>query len=343
MNTNEAARQVKKARDDASNKEKERVRKLKEKEAAEAAKEAEAARQKAAEAAKRKAAEARQKEEQAKAAAAKREEEEQARALEAKRREEARAAEAKKKEQEARALEAKRKVEEERVAEAKKKEEEARLAEEEEKKRKAEEEEKRKAEEEQEAEAERKQEEARAAAEAAAAVKIQSQVRMKAVANRKKIYYENEKLFFKQYSTDSTTYEIYYKALGDFNKDSEYTNIIKKKEMNESFNYLIYKKEDNILIKPIKKYYTLKDILKQIYDSHDNIIIVSKDKDIGEKTNNILYQYKYYNKINLIFIYNDKDNNNNDDIDELIDAKNNYEQNIISQEDYNNIKEVIIN
>jgi hypothetical protein len=111
--------------------------------------------------------------------------------------------------------------------------------------------------------------------------------------------------------------------------------------MNKSFNYLIYKNDNDILIKPIKKYYTLKDILKQIYDSHDNIIIVSKDKDIGEKTNNILYQYKDYNKINLIFIYNDKDNNN-DDIDELIDAKNNYEQKITVKE-YNNIKEVIIN
>ena len=164
---------------------------------------------------------------------------------------------------------------------------------------------------------------------------------MKAVANRKKIYYENEKLFFKQYSTDSTTYEIYYKASGEFNKASEYTNISKEKEMNKSFNYLIYKNEKDILIKPIKKYYTLKDILKQIYKSYDNIIIVSKDKDIGEKTNNILYQYKDYNKINLIFIYNDKDNNN-DDIDKLIDAKNNYEQNIISQEDYNKIKEEVI-
>ena len=109
--------------------------------------------------------------------------------------------------------------------------------------------------------------------------------------------------------------------------------------MNKSFNYLIYKNDNDILIKPIKKYYTLKDILTKIYDSHDNIIIVSKDKDIGQETNNILYQYKDYNKINLIFIYNDNDNNN-DDIYELIDAENNYEQNI-SQEDYNNIKEVI--
>ena len=163
---------------------------------------------------------------------------------------------------------------------------------------------------------------------------------MKAVANRKKKYDENENLFFKLSSVDSTTYEIYYKALGDFNKDSEYTNISKEKEMNKSFNYLIYKNGNDILIKPIKKYYTLKDILKKIYESYDNIIIVSKDKDIGKETNNILYQYKDYNKINLIFIYNDKDINN-DDIDGLIDAKNNYEQNITVTE-YDIIKDVII-
>ena len=106
--------------------------------------------------------------------------------------------------------------------------------------------------------------------------------------------------------------------------------------MNKSFNYLIYKKEGNILIKPIKKYYTLIDILTKIYDSHDTIIIVSKDKDTEQETNNILYQYTDYNKINLIFIYNDNDNNN-DDIDKLIDAENNYKENI-SQDEYIKIK-----
>jgi hypothetical protein len=164
--------------------------------------------------------------------------------------------------------------------------------------------------------------------------------REKKIEKRRKIYDDEEGLLFiKRSSVDSITYEIYYKALGDFNKDSEYTNISKEKEMNKSFNYLIYKNDNDILIKPIKKYYTLKDILTKIYESYDNIIIVSKEKekDIGQETN-ILYQYKDYNKINLIFIYND--NNINNDVDKLIDAENNYEQNI-SQEDYNNIKEVI--
>jgi hypothetical protein len=275
---------------------------------------------------------------------------EEEKAVRKKKLEEEAAAAAKKAEEQAKAVAAKREKAEqdakrkaaEQEARQKAEEEARQKAEEEAKRKEAEEEAKKKEEEEAKAvEAKRKEEETKNKEEEEAKKK-EEEAKRKAreeanIKDRQKIYNEAGLRFIKRSSVESTTYEIYKKALGDFDKDSEYTNISNEKEMNKSFNYLIYKKkEDNILIKPIKKYYTLIDILTKIYDSHDTIIIVSKDKDTEQETNNILYQYKDYNKINLIFIYNDNDNNN-DDIDKLIDTENNYEQ-TINQEDYTKIK-----
>jgi len=154
---------------------------------------------------------------------------------------------------------------------------------------------------------------------------------------------DDKKLLFKTHMYNQDSYSIYYKSIN--NDDIIGANgyeTIPHIYNDKSFNYLIYKNNEDILMRPIKKYYTLKDILKYIYKSYDDIIIVSKYNTLSE-TNNILYQYKDYNKINLIFIYN---NNIINDIINiiLIDAEiNNRYNQIISLEEYNNIKYDIIN
>ena len=105
----------------------------------------------------------------------------------------------------------------------------------------------------------------------------------------------DEPYLFKKYNdhTDGE-YAIYYK---DDNPAVNIANI----KTDKCFNYFIYKKDDNIIIKPVKNYYSLTDILTIIYDEFQYIIIISKNTE--KLYPGVLYQYKDYNKINLIFIY----------------------------------------
>jgi hypothetical protein len=136
---------------------------------------------------------------------------------------------------------------------------------------------------------------------------------------------------FKKYGLSSIEYEIYYKG-GDENEGV----IISDIDKNKGFNYFIYKQDNSkIIINPIKKYYTLTDILKYIYKLYKKIIIVSKGRDIQNSGH--LYQYKDYNKINLIFIYDNIININNIN-NMLFDTnKNNSYYGNITIEEYNNI------
>jgi len=142
---------------------------------------------------------------------------------------------------------------------------------------------------------------------------------------------DSDKLFFKKYGLFGIEYEIYYKG-GDENEGV----IISDIDKNKSFNYFIYKQDNSkIIINPIKKYYTLTDILKYIYKLYKKIIIVSKGRDIQNSGH--LYQYKDYNKINLIFIYDNIININNIN-NMLFDTnKNNRYSGNITIEEYNNI------
>ena len=101
-------------------------------------------------------------------------------------------------------------------------------------------------------------------------------------------------LFIKYNDDRDEEYAIYYK---DGNPAVNIANI----KTDKCFNYFIYKKDDNIIIKPVKNYYSLTDILTIIYDEFQYIIIISKNTE--KLYPGVLYQYKDYNKINLIFIY----------------------------------------
>jgi hypothetical protein len=144
---------------------------------------------------------------------------------------------------------------------------------------------------------------------------------------------DNYLLSFKQYgfNEEHTDYQIYYNQY-------ELSNV-KPNFIDKSFNYFVYSDdENNVKITPITKYYTLKDILKQIYKLFDNIIIISKN--ISSSPISVLYQYKDYTHNSLIFIY---DSNNNEilkNIEEFIDIapENTLPDNPISIDEYNSIK-----
>ena len=144
---------------------------------------------------------------------------------------------------------------------------------------------------------------------------------------------DNYLLSFKQYTNAEqyTDYTIYYK---DYDALNTGTNFLDK-----SFNYFVYSPDGtNVEITPIKKYYTLNDILKQICNLFDNIIIISKN--ISSSPISVLYQYKDYKHKSLIFIYNSTYNDILKNIREFIDIipENTRTDNPITIVEYNSIK-----
>ena len=144
---------------------------------------------------------------------------------------------------------------------------------------------------------------------------------------------DNYLLSFKQYgfNEEPIDYQIYY-------KQNELSNV-KPNFLDKSFNYFVYSlDEQNVKITPIKKYYTLKDILKQIYKLFDNIIIISKN--ISPSPISVLHQYKDYTHNSLIFIYDSNNNGILKNIEGFIDIipENTLPDNPISIDEYNSIK-----
>jgi len=117
----------------------------------------------------------------------------------------------------------------------------------------------------------------------------------------------DEPYLFKKYNDHrDEEYAIYYKD-NNHNMDGNNGVNIANIKTDKCFNYFIYKKDDNIIIKPVKNYYSLTDILTIIYDEFQYIIIISKNTE--KLYPGVLYQYKDYNKINLIFIYDNSEIN----------------------------------
>lgn len=154
---------------------------------------------------------------------------------------------------------------------------------------------------------------------------------------------DNKKLFKK---TDNG-YFIFSKKQFD-NTDDSAEDLASLKTYKKGENYFIYGKDDNdINIYRVKSYYTLSYIVNIIYDLFDDIIIISKKStdstDSNDGYNKILHQYKDYNLNNFIFIYN---NNNVDDINNISEARTLIDKKIqvidkITKDDYNKIKELI--
>ena len=150
----------------------------------------------------------------------------------------------------------------------------------------------------------------------------------------------NYLLSFKQYTNAEeqyTDYTIYYKDNDEALNTG--TNFLDK-----SFNYFVYSPDGtNVKITPIKKYYTLNDILKHICNLFDNIIIISKK--ISSSPISVLYQYKDYKHKSLIFIYNSTNNDILKNIRGFIDIipENTRPDNPITIDEYNSIKTEIYN
>ena len=150
----------------------------------------------------------------------------------------------------------------------------------------------------------------------------------------------NYLLSFKQYTNAEeqyTDYTIYYKDNDEALNTG--TNFLDK-----SFNYFVYSPDGtNVEITPIKKYYTLNDILKHICNLFDNIIIISKK--ISSSPISVLYQYKDYKHKSLIFIYNSTYNDILKNIRGFIDIipENTRPDNPITIDEYNSIKTEIYN
>ena len=150
---------------------------------------------------------------------------------------------------------------------------------------------------------------------------------------------DNYLLSFKQYTNAEqyTDYTIYYKDNDEALNTG--TNFLDK-----SFNYFVYSPDGtNVKITPIKKYYTLNDILKHICNLFDNIIIISKK--ISSSPISVLYQYKDYKHKSLIFIYNSTYNDILKNIRGFIDIipQNTRPDNPITIDEYNSIKTEIYN
>ena len=150
---------------------------------------------------------------------------------------------------------------------------------------------------------------------------------------------DNYLLSFKQYTNAEqyTDYTIYYKDNDEALNTG--TNFLDK-----SFNYFVYSPDGtNVKITPIKKYYTLNDILKHICNLFDNIIIISKK--ISSSPISVLYQYKDYKHKSLIFIYNSTNNDIFQNIRGFIDIipENTRPDNPITIDEYNSIKTEIYN
>jgi len=150
---------------------------------------------------------------------------------------------------------------------------------------------------------------------------------------------DNYLLSFKQYTNAKqyTDYTIYYKDNDEALNTG--TNFLDK-----SFNYFVYSLDEiNVKITPIKKYYTLNDILKHICNLFDNIIIISKK--ISSSPISVLYQYKDYKHKSLIFIYNSTNNDILKNIRGFIDIipENTRPDNPITIDEYNSIKTEIYN
>ena len=149
---------------------------------------------------------------------------------------------------------------------------------------------------------------------------------------------DNYLLSFKQYTNAEqyTDYTIYYKDNDALNTKTNF--------LDKSFNYFVYSLDDiNVKITPIKKYYTLNDILKHICNLFDNIIIISKK--ISSSPISVLYQYKDYKHKSLIFIYNSTNNDILKNIRGFIDIipENTRPDNPITIDEYNSIKTEIYN
>ena len=117
----------------------------------------------------------------------------------------------------------------------------------------------------------------------------------------------DEPYLFKKYNDHKDKeYAIYYKDDKPSKDDNPDVNIANIKT-DKCFNYFIYKNNDKFIIKPVKNYYSLTDILTIIYNKCKYIIIISKNAN--QLYPGVLYQYKDYNKINLIFIYDNSEIN----------------------------------
>ena len=117
----------------------------------------------------------------------------------------------------------------------------------------------------------------------------------------------DEPYLFKKYNDHKDEkYAIYYKDDKPSKDDNPDVNIANIKT-DKCFNYFIYKNNDKFIIKPVKNYYSLTDILTIIYNKCKYIIIISKNAN--QLYPGVLYQYKDYNKINLIFIYDNSEIN----------------------------------
>ena len=162
---------------------------------------------------------------------------------------------------------------------------------------------------------------------------------------------DNKKLFKK---TDNG-YVIFSKkqfnnteGLAEGSAEGSAEDLASLKTYKKGENYFIYGKDDNdINIYRVKSYYTLSYIVNIIYDLFDDIIIISKKStdstDSNDGYNKILHQYKDYNLNNFIFIYN---NNNNEDINNISEARTLIDKKIqvidkITKDDYDKIKKLI--
>ena len=117
----------------------------------------------------------------------------------------------------------------------------------------------------------------------------------------------DEPYLFKKYNDHrDEEYAIYYKD-NNHNMDGNNSVNIANIKTDKCFNYFIYKNNDKFIIKPVKNYYSLTDILTIIYNKCKYIIIISKNAN--QLYPGVLYQYKDYNKINLIFIYDNSEIN----------------------------------
>jgi len=124
---------------------------------------------------------------------------------------------------------------------------------------------------------------------------------------QRRVKNSDEPYLFKKYNDHKDEeYAIYYKDDKPSKDDNPDVNIANIKT-DKCFNYFIYKNNDKFIIKPVKNYYSLTDILTIIYNKCKYIIIISKNAN--QLYPGVLYQYKDYNKINLIFIYDNSEIN----------------------------------
>ena len=130
---------------------------------------------------------------------------------------------------------------------------------------------------------------------------------------------------------------VRYKVGYSMDEAAKAANMNKNISLRSFNNYIFYIDNNNNLKEKFKinRKYNLKYILKIIYETYDDIIIVSKRDNIK----NILYQYKDSNYINIIFIYEKNiEIRNIENFEKIIDNKNQDKDNSTIQNDNNDYK-----